>query len=143
VPIYLNPNLTTHEDAIANLYAFSVEGRRNQKLRNLPDAIAYTSAPRSRNCFGWMMVNGTELHALPSKIQPPRVALDRVTREIARNQEYFAILYEFIPKSESGVDIEVMQSQLDLLWLAGFCIPTQPKNWESGVLLDMADLICP
>lgn len=65
-------------------------------------------------------------------------------RRMRSDEEYYAIVYEFIPKAEPGDYYDVMQPQLDLFWLAGFCFePLRRENWEGGILLDMADLVSP
>lgn len=77
-------------------------------------------------------------------VSGPGATFDRVHREIRRNEDYFAILYEFVPDSdESDTRIGSKQAQLSLLWEAGFCVLTHRDNWKSGLLLDMADLIGP
>ncbi len=143
--VYLNPEPKTFQDALANLHAFSDEGRRKQRFRDLAGAIPYTSTPRLRECFGWMMVSGMELLALPMGIRPPRVKLGGQVHEILPTQEYYAIVYEWIPESESVMDKDIVQSQLDFFWLVGFCfVPIRLENWvRPGVLIDTADLICP
>lgn len=92
-----------------------------------------------------MEISGNELFALPRGLKPVDIKLDGNVRRISRNEEYHAIVYEYLPDSGSAMDVEVIQAQLDLFWLAGFCmVPVRKENWKgSGVLLDMADLICP
>ncbi|KAJ9129840.1 hypothetical protein NKR23_g12445 [Pleurostoma richardsiae] len=142
-PIYLQPEPKTHRDAVANLRAFSDEGRRKRTFQHLPNAVSYTSVPRLRECFGWVKVSGRELCGLGWDLRPPSVVLDGLSRKIRPAEEYYAIVYEFIPEEQLRVD--VIQSQLDLFWLAGFClVPMQLCNWKGpGVLVDLADLICP
>ncbi len=144
-PIYLNPEPKTFEDAIANLSAFSDEGRRKQMFRQLPNAVLYSTVPRLRECFGWTKVSGRELYDLPQDIRPQSDVTDGVKREILRTEEYYAIVYEFIPDCQLGMDLQVVQSQLDFYWLVGFCIIlTRPENWAApGMLMDMADIVCP
>jgi len=90
------------------------------------------------------MISGRSLCGLDPEVCPPRVTLDGVVRKILPTEEYYAIVYEFVPESQL-VDMDVMQSQLDFYWLAGFClVPMRLENWKGpGVLIDMADIICP
>ncbi|EGY23784.1 uncharacterized protein VDAG_05222 [Verticillium dahliae VdLs.17] len=142
-PIYLHPQPNTRMDAVRNLHAFSHEGFREQRFKNLPNAIPHTSVPRLRKCLGWMKVPGAELCALQHRLRPRRVRLDRTMREILPTEDYYALVYEFIPKNPI-VDINAMQSQADFLWRLGFCFtPIRLDNWEDGLLLDMADIVCP
>ncbi|KAI5860387.1 hypothetical protein GGS23DRAFT_613950 [Durotheca rogersii] len=144
-PIYLNPEPKTFQDALANLHAFSDEGRRKQRFRDTPGAIPYSSAPRLRQCFGWTKVSGKELYALRREMWPPRAVLGGLVREIRPSEEYYAIVYELIPQDQPAMDVHVTQSQLDFFWLVGFCfVPMRLENWAGpGMLLDMADIICP
>lgn len=144
--IYLHPEPKTREDAIGNLYAFSDEGRRTQEFRDIPGAVQYTSIPRLRECYGWTKIRGRELHNLPRDLRPPSVVIDEVSREIRRTEEYYAIVYEFFPEEQRPLDMAIVQYQLDFYWRAGFCLAIylKPENWKHpGVLIDMADLICP
>jgi hypothetical protein len=144
-PIYLHPEPKTFKDAVANLRAFSDEGRKERTLQHRPNAVAYTSAPRLRECFGWIKINGGELCNLDREIRPPKDVLDRIVREILPSEDYYAIVYGFIPEPQQPLDMDAIQTQLDFCWLAGFClVPMEPENWKgSGVLIDMADIICP
>ncbi|KAK5987624.1 hypothetical protein PT974_11756 [Cladobotryum mycophilum] len=113
-PIYLRPEPTTYKHAVANLHAFSDEGRQKQYFRKLPNAVQYTTLPRLRQCFGWTKVSGRELQSLSAELRPIRAVLDRTVRDISPREEYYAIVYEFIPETgpeQEGVDAE--QSQLD------------------------------
>lgn len=143
-PIYLHPDPTTWKDAVANLHAFSEEGRHERRFRSLPNAVPYSSIPRQRECFGWIKVSGRELHNMDKSIRPPRDTLDGVVREILPSELYHAVVYEFISE-EHHLDMDVLQSQLDFFWLTGFClVPLRVENWKGpGILIDMADIICP
>ena len=141
--IYVLPEPKTLREARANLYAFSCEGRLVQPFRHIPGAIKCTSAPL-RECFGWMKVSGRELYELPKELRAPRDRIDGLEREFQPDQEYYALVYHFIPDSKLPHDLNIVQRQLDLFWSAGFCLPSlRPENWKDSLLLDMADLICP
>lgn len=129
-----------------NLYAFSDEGRRHRPFRNTPGAIQYSAAPHLRKCYGWTMLSGEQLCALPSGNRPAEERINGLTRKIVRGEQYHAILYEYVPdSSHSPIVSDIVQDQLDLFWLSGFCmVPLRAENWKgSGILVDMADLICP
>ncbi|KAG5955645.1 hypothetical protein E4U57_003278 [Claviceps arundinis] len=144
-PIWLNPNPKTFDDAVSNLHAFSNEGRSEARFRDMPGAVEYRTAPRLRECFGWTSISGKELWALPRRMQPPEYKVNRQeVRYIFPTEEYRAIVYEYVPSSETGLDAEVVQAQLDFFWLGGWCmVPMRIENWGgAGILLDMADAIC-
>lgn len=64
--------------------------------------------------------------------------------KVSRSEEYYAIVYEFIAEAEPGDHYDVMQPQIDFLWLAGFSLVTlRRENWEDGILLDMAEIVHP
>ncbi|KAL6802795.1 hypothetical protein GGI42DRAFT_32702 [Trichoderma sp. SZMC 28013] len=149
-PIYLRKEPKTWKDAVQNIYAFSDEGRLKPKFRNTANSIPITASafPRIRECFGWLTISGAELSGLDPKLWPMGVVLDRVKRQMSPREEYFAILYEFVPPQEdidAAVDIrQVMQAQIDLFWRAGLCMTSKKsENWKQGILLDMADLVSP
>ncbi|EGY20899.1 uncharacterized protein VDAG_02423 [Verticillium dahliae VdLs.17] len=127
-PVCLHPKPQTHADAVANLRVFSIEGR--QRFRNTPGAIEYSSAPRFRQCMGWASIRGSHLLALDNNIRPCRPVFNGIQREIRREEHYYAIIYEFIPvQSATLLTGDTQQSQLDLLWLAGFClVPLRPPR---------------
>ncbi|KAG6072543.1 hypothetical protein E4U31_007014 [Claviceps sp. LM219 group G6] len=144
-PIWLNPNPKTFDDAVSNLHAFSTEGRSEARFRDMPGAVEYRTAPRLRECFGWTSISGKELWALPRRMQPPEYKVNRQeVRYIFSTEEYRAIVYEYVPSSETGLDAEVVQAQLDFFWLGGWCmVPMRIENWGgAGILLDMADAKC-
>ncbi|KAG6160808.1 hypothetical protein E4U51_007444 [Claviceps purpurea] len=143
-PIWLNPNPTTFDDAVSNLHAFSTEGRTEARFRDMPGAVEYRTAPRLRECYGWTTISGKELWALSPRLQPPELKVKRrVLRNMPSTEEYRAIVYEYVPSSDVGMDAEIVQAQLDFFWLGGWCmVPVRIENWGGvGILLDMADAI--
>ncbi|KAH8909443.1 hypothetical protein BR93DRAFT_924428 [Coniochaeta sp. PMI_546] len=148
-PIYLNPDPKTFQDAVANLQAFCAEGRQRQRFRKMPDAAQYTSTPRIRECFGWTTVNGSQLFALPWGKRPPVHRFKNELRALRPDEDYFAIVYEFIPECGGGAlpaTAADIQSQLDFFWLIGFCfVPVmRTEEWHRfGLFMDMSDLVCP
>ncbi|RBR24091.1 uncharacterized protein FIESC28_03090 [Fusarium coffeatum] len=143
-PVWLNPNPTTFHDAASNLHAFSNEGRSRQLYRKLLGAVEYSTAPRLRECYGWTSMSGKELCTMPSILHPPEVRTGDEVRKISPTEEYHAIVYEYVPSRDVGLDVDVVQAQLDFLWLGGWClVPLQSANWGGvGILLDMGDPIC-
>ncbi|KAF0644050.1 hypothetical protein FPSE5266_20055 [Fusarium pseudograminearum] len=143
-PIWLRPNPTRFREAASNLYAFSDEGRSRQLYRNMPGAVEYNTAPHLRECYGWTWISGKELRAVPARLRPPEVRSGNEIRNFWPTEEYHAILYEYVPSSDAGFDVDVVQAQLDFLWLGGWCfLDLPPANWGGvGILLDMADPIC-
>ncbi|KAF5689155.1 hypothetical protein FDENT_4519 [Fusarium denticulatum] len=143
-PVWLNPNPTSFHDAASNLHAFSDKGRSRQVYRKMQGAAEYCNAPRLRECYGWTSINGKELCTMPSVLHPPEVRSGDEIRNIWPTEEYHAIVYEYVPSSDVGLDADVVQAQLDFLWLGGWClVPLQPANWGGvGILLDMGDPIC-
>ncbi|KAG6078468.1 hypothetical protein E4U15_004246 [Claviceps sp. LM218 group G6] len=146
-PIWLNPNPKTFDDAASNLHAFSNEGRSEARFRDMPGAVEYRTAPRLRKCYGWTSITGKELWALPSHMRPPRLIIPHkrlVVSQMQSTEDYRAIVYEYVPSSETGMDAEVIQAQLDFFWLGGWCmVPMRIENWGGpGILLDMADIVC-
>ncbi|KAK4076672.1 uncharacterized protein Triagg1_4275 [Trichoderma aggressivum f. europaeum] len=149
-PVYLKKEPKTWKDAVRNLYSFSNEGRLKPKMRDAANSISLTTSsfPRIRECYGWLTISGAELSGLGPKLWPTGVVLDRVKRQMSPYEEYFAILYEFIPPQDdtnAAVDIRrAMQAQIDLFWRAGLCMTIKrSENWKQGILLDMADLVSP
>ncbi|KAG6092135.1 hypothetical protein E4U30_005830 [Claviceps sp. LM220 group G6] len=146
-PIWLNPNPKTFDDAASNLHAFSTEGRSEARFRDMPGAVEYSTAPRLRECYGWTSITGKELWALPSLLKPPELKMNLCGSEVRRmrsTENYRAIVYEYVPSSDAGMDAEIIQAQLDFFWLGGWCmVPMRIENWGgAGILLDMADLVC-
>lgn len=151
-PILLNANPATWDDALANQAAFSDESRRNQPLlpaQRTPGLGArlqqLTTVPRMKKCYGWLTLTGQVLKALPPTLRAPVLTIDKVTRSLAADsdREYTAIVYEYVEEGEPAP--ELMQEALDFFWLAGFSRTFSPllKNWVSGVLVDLSDIVPP
>ncbi|KAB5566424.1 hypothetical protein GE09DRAFT_1171558 [Coniochaeta sp. 2T2.1] len=150
-PIYLKPDPKTIQDAVANLQAFCNEGgRRRQSFKDMPGAARYTSTPRLRQCFGWTKVNESRLFALPWGRRPPCHTVRNQLRALQPNENYFAIVYEFVPESAAGTALATaaadIQPQLDFFWRVGFCFAPvmRTEEWHRfGLFMDMSDLVCP
>lgn len=78
-------------------------------------------------------------------MRPPRLVVDGLAREIHPGEDYYAIVYEYMPSHGPALDVNAVQGLLDFLWRAGFCfMPLRIENWAGpGFLLDMCDIICP
>ncbi|OIW30774.1 hypothetical protein CONLIGDRAFT_594704 [Coniochaeta ligniaria NRRL 30616] len=140
--IYLKPDPESWKEAIANLHAFSDEGRRKPRFCHLPNAVQY-APPRIRGCFGWTKISGKELRSLGPGRRPPTVTTGRVKRQILPSEHYSAIVFEYIPEPEGPMS-EIERKQLIPYWQAGFCfVSVRPENWKGDVLLDMSDIACP
>lgn len=142
-PILVDPTPETREVAEINLFSFSDEMRaQNAALDSTGDLVGVTQIPRMRQCFGWMRFTGEELlRRVPTKLLPPPIKIDWVTRSIDKHALYTAIVYEFVEKGVN--EPAVAQQVLDFLWCVGFSyVPTtKADNWESGVLLDHSDIV--
>jgi hypothetical protein len=96
-----------------------------------------------KKCYGWLTLTGHVLKGLHLRLRAPVLTIDKVTRSIAADKEYIAIVYEYV--EEGDPDPELMQEALDFFWLAGFSRTYSPllKNWVSRVLVDLSDIIPP
>lgn len=150
-PIYINPEPTSREDAIANLFAFSEDGGpKGWRLgvgataaANSDSLLLVSSMPRQRKCFGWLKIRGDFLQNQKGMAPPTLLAEDNIQRQIQPDQEYFAIVYEYIPEADN--DPVAVQSQLDFYWRTGFSFTpvANANNWKNSVLVDLSELVCP
>lgn len=142
--MWLNPEPESLQDAIKNLHAFSEEGRARQRYKGRQGAVQYNTVPPMRRCHGWTKIRTEQLAGLPRGLGAPALTINRVRRSLAPG-EYYAIIYDYVPDYGCPMVPHIVQAQLDLFRLAGFCMaPPRPVNWGgSGILLDMADLVCP
>lgn len=67
-------------------------------------------------------------------------------REIRRDEDYFAIVYEFVPERAGGAlaTAAELQPQLEFFWLVGFCFAPvmRTEEWHRfGLFMDMCDLV--
>src|SRR5690348_11119143 len=85
--------------------------------RTCRGAVEYTptSMPRLCQCFGWTRVGGGQLFALPWRRRPPRYRVRNVRRELNPGEDYYAIVYEYVPAREAAAlaTAEDIQPQLD------------------------------
>ena len=143
-PILAHPQPETEEAAKANLFAFADETRQKNAALEASDRLPITTAPRLRQCYGWMQFTSEELwNRLPRKLRPPYLKVDRVERFIEPDVLYTAVVYEFVEEGEN--EPEVLGSVLDFLRHVGFihCWSPKANNWKSGVLVDHSDIVQP
>ncbi|KAF5619782.1 hypothetical protein F52700_11610 [Fusarium sp. NRRL 52700] len=124
-PIMVNASPRTKDEALANLYGFSNEGRQMNTSAQGAHLEEIVTIPRIRKCYGWIEVSGHILQDLPKDLRPPVLQL----------------VYEYVEEGENHPDVV---EQVDkFLWLAGFSHSSSPaaRNWKSGVLVDLSDII--
>ncbi len=142
-PILINPDPETRQAGEKNLFAFSDEVRQKDKKRS-SSLLRITEVPRLRQCYGWTKFTGKELRSLvPRELWPPTIHVNRKLSRRFEDEVYFAIVYEFV--EEGGNEPDVVQSVLDLFWRTGFSNApiTLARNWKSGVLVDLSDVVDP
>ncbi|KAK3360744.1 hypothetical protein B0T25DRAFT_133165 [Lasiosphaeria hispida] len=106
-PIYLNPEPKTFQAAIKTCKPSRMRVAGDQDFSSCPMRFR-TAPPLDRECFGWTKVSGRELCSLHRNLRPPSDALDGTVREILRTEEYYAIVYEFDPNCQLGMDLRVI-----------------------------------
>ena len=139
-PIWVHANPRTQDEALDNLYAFSDKGRHLSSLGSCK-SLPITSMPRIRKCFGWLRLSGDVFRAFPPELKAPSYKISKVQRSISFDKEYIAVVYEYV---EEGRNDEAVVEDVDrFFWLAGFSHTLSPsvKNWKSGVLVDLADIV--
>lgn len=137
--ILVNANPKTQDEALANLRAFSVEGRLRSAGTSSTTPII--SMPRMVTCYGWLKFNGQVLLKMPREKRPPPIRVDKRTRSLSPSEEYTAIVYEYIAQGEN--DTAIVEEVDRFLWLAGFGHNSSPakRNWRGGVLVDLSDIV--
>ncbi|OIW29682.1 hypothetical protein CONLIGDRAFT_654182 [Coniochaeta ligniaria NRRL 30616] len=142
-PITVDLDAKTKADVLANVLAFSNEGRREQQRQCAQRPKPISSIPRMKKCYGWLTVDSNLFRSVSWELRPPVVYSGRVKRSMSYDQEYIAIVSEFIEEGEN--DPEVVQKVLEFFWEVGFAHTLSPaaRNWKSGVLTDLGDIIQP
>jgi hypothetical protein len=140
-PILVNANPVSREDAKDNLYAFSY-GRKLETEASVPTKTI-SEIPRLRQCYGWLNFSGGQLEKIPWSMLPPSRRIDKLDRNMSCDQDYIAIVYEYIEHGDN--DHAAVEQVLEFLWLTGFSLTDSclASNWESGVLIDLADIVSP
>lgn len=156
-PILVNANPATWEDAVANQAAFSDEARLNRPPSPSPSSSPpaeqdpgpgptlrqLTKIPRMKKCHGWLTLQTNVFKGYPWYIMPPVMTVSKIRRFFSHGKDYMAIVYEYVEEAEN--DLDTMQQAMDFFWLAGFSRTLSPllKNWKSGVLVDLSDIVPP
>jgi hypothetical protein len=168
-PVLVIPDPASHDDAKMNQAAFCDEGRQHQPRlptqqsellgttigaspesgaasdeipAAMPGIRAITTIPRMRKCYGWLTLPRGLLDGAPSWLRAPCLTFGmKLKRFMQHDQEYPAILYEYVEDGEN--DPSRVQEALDFFWLAGFSATMSPlaRNWKSNVLLDLSDIV--
>ncbi len=147
-PIYVPSQRLTRLDALASLYACSLEGRQAQPYSCLPahqrtSLSSLFTSTRLRKCFGWIPIHGHDLLHLNQRISFGGYRPEKGDLTPARfdpDKRYFGIVYEFIPPAPH--DAAAMQRQIDFFHSAGFDAfqPVNEANWQGpGIKLDFGD----
>lgn len=147
-PILVHSHPWSRDDALENMLAFSDEARLQEKLAGEPDPIyelsKMTWMPRTRKCYGCVRLSGARIfNELPSKWWPTCHTLEKKRRQLFRDMNYTALVYEYIEEGDN--DRDVVAKSLDFFRDAGFShTPTSlARNWKQSVLIDMSDIIYP
>lgn len=140
-PIQLYANPRSKYEALDNLSAFAKENIPANPSGTCPVFTPLTRMPRFRKCFGWVRLSGDVFSRLHPRLSAPPEKVDKVERRILPDQEYLALVYEFI--DEGPNDKAVVEDTATFLWLTGFSHTLSPlaKNWKSSVLIDMSDIV--
>ncbi|KAJ9143277.1 Six-bladed beta-propeller, TolB-like protein [Coniochaeta hoffmannii] len=143
-PVLLYPDPKTHEDAMANVFAFAEENRLNPpgpEARERDRLVPITSIPRMAKCYGWLRFNTDEiLPRIPRKLRPRGVVIEKAERYIEPGKEHIAIVYEYIEDGEN--DPSKVEEFLEFMYLAGFCFASSHgRNWKHSILVDHSDFI--
>ncbi|KAK3941527.1 hypothetical protein QBC46DRAFT_227893, partial [Diplogelasinospora grovesii] len=136
--VHIPAERTTRLDCLRCLYAFSAEGRRDrpfddylppeQQQQRVSSSGSFT---RIRKCFGWTRVQGADFVAMNMVIKiDSRAAMkgEGSASYIRAGQDYFALVYEYIPSAE--LEVVAVQRQLDFFHHIGFQ-PCQQMNREN------------
>ncbi|KAH7113097.1 hypothetical protein EDB81DRAFT_862637 [Dactylonectria macrodidyma] len=140
-PIRVHANPRTQNEALNNLYAFSDEGRQAQSYPGSSKTVPIVSMPRTRECFGWLRLSGDMFCRLPLDLKAPSFKMSKIQRSMSSDRNYIALVYEYV---EEGKNNKAVVEDVDrFFWLAGFGHTMSPsaKNWKSGVLVDLADIV--
>ncbi|RSM19764.1 hypothetical protein CDV31_001395 [Fusarium ambrosium] len=138
IRVLANPK--TKQEARYNLFWFSDEAHLASFPEDL-EAVEITSMPRFRKCYGWLKFNGEVFKSLPVGLRVHPRTVSKVQRSISFSKDYTAIVYEYV---EEGENDEAVVEEVDrFCWLTGFSHNLSPaaRNWKSGVLVDLADII--
>ncbi|OAR05855.1 hypothetical protein LLEC1_06539 [Akanthomyces lecanii] len=147
-PILVQPHPWSRAEAFENMLAFSNEARLQEKLDEESGVVSplskITCMPRTRQCYGWVKIAGARIFdELPFKWWPSARTLEKKRRQIYREIDYTALVYEYIDEGDN--DKEVIDKSLEFFRDAGFShtFISLACNWKQSVLIDMSDIIHP
>ncbi|KAM3427565.1 hypothetical protein MY4824_009355 [Beauveria thailandica] len=147
-PILVQPHPWSRAEAFENMLAFSNEARLEEKLdeeRGVASPLSrITWMPRIRQCYGWVKITGARIFdELPPNWWPSCRTLEKKRRQIYREIDYTAIVYEYIDEGDN--DKEIIDKSLEFFRDAGFSHThiSLACNWKLSVLIDMSDIIYP
>jgi hypothetical protein len=126
--ILVNLEPATTYDALQNLKSFSIEGRdQNCRTDNLE---LFSPNVQLTPCYGWTQLSGAAIKAYVP-----------IPTELRDEEQYFAIVYDFVPKGR--LEFENIVNQLNFFHITGFLnVPLNCENWLStGVLVDFSDIV--
>ncbi|KAK4237900.1 hypothetical protein C8A03DRAFT_15594 [Achaetomium macrosporum] len=142
--LLINAHPKTAADALANVYAFSNQGRSERKqATGVANLKLIKSLPRMRQCHGWMAIDGQVFNELPMSLRPPSQVIGKLHRSFSPDQTYTAIVYEYVEEGEN--DPAAVEAVTSFLWLAGFSYGNSSliQNWKGAVLIDLSDIVHP
>ncbi|KJZ79989.1 hypothetical protein HIM_00703 [Hirsutella minnesotensis 3608] len=100
--ILVSASPRTRDEALANLLAFSTEGRQLQPSSEHSGISAISSMPRVTKCYGWLKFSGRFFFRMPESKRAPTIRVDKITRNISPDREYTAIVYEYIEEGDNN-----------------------------------------
>ncbi|KAJ4161591.1 uncharacterized protein LMH87_007622 [Akanthomyces muscarius] len=137
-PVLVYPEPCDWREGYENMLAFSDEWRRKGSPCSASTPMTeITSMPRIRKCYGWIKIAGDILYQLPPLWQPPHLKIEKIPRQIERNKEYTALVYEYVEEGENNA--EVIQESLNFFRDAGFSHTriSLARNWKKRVYLSV------
>lgn len=170
-PVLVIPDPASHDDAKVNQAAFCDEGRQHQPRlptqqpgllgtaigaspesgvasgatpSAIPGVRAITTILRLRKCYGWLTLPRGLFDGAPSWLRAPHLTFGmKLKRSMQPEQEYPAILHEYVDGGEKRTTRPGCRKLWTFFWLAGFSATMSPLagNWKSNVLLDLSDIV--
>lgn len=151
IRVHANPQ--SQDEALDNQFAFSDEnlaqpsgdGSKPASLSTInpesPNTVSITSMPPLRECYGWLKLRGEVFNDLPMELRVQPYTVSKIKRSVDSGEKYIALVYEYIEEGEN--DPAVVEEVDRFFWLTGFSHTLSPaaRNWKSGVLIDLADMI--
>jgi len=152
-PIHVPAQRKSRLDALASLYACSLEGRQTCLYDQLPPEQRVSLSglfedTRLRKCFGWISLRGKDVIHLNRRADlQPQYELGKtelIPIPFESDKTYFGIVYEYIPPAP--LEAPAMQRQIDFFYYLGLnCVQAANEyNWQGpGIRLDFGDLAIP